>query len=210
MRPWPMRRRGIRLSSDEKQRHNDKLCEHGKQLEIWAAHCPANFENRASLARAEIARIEGRVLDAEHLYEKAIQSAQENGFIHNEALCHELAGQFYLARGLRTIADAYLKNARACYEQWGAVGKVAQLEARFPHLKVTSAASAAGSAIDAPVSQMDADIVIKASQTLSSEINLSVLVEKLMRLTVEYAGAQRGLLILLHGDVPYIEGGGEI
>jgi hypothetical protein len=49
-------------------------------------NCPENFENRAALVAAEIARIEGRLLDAEQLYEKAIRSALTNGFIHNEAL----------------------------------------------------------------------------------------------------------------------------
>ena len=52
---------------------------------------------------------------------------------------------------------------------------------------------------------MDADAVIKASQTLSSEMNLPILIEKLLRLAVEHAGAQRGLLILLHDDEPYVE-----
>jgi PAS domain S-box-containing protein len=192
--------------ADEKQQHCDKLREHGNQLEIWAEHCPANFENRAALVQAEIARIEERKIDAELLYEKAIQSAQENGFVHNEAVCHEVAAQFYFERGLKTIADSCLRNARACYFRWGARGKVIQLESHFPHLKAAPVASEASATINSPVSQMDAEIVIKAAQALSSEINLTILVEKLIRLTVEYAGAQRGLLILLHGDVPHIEG----
>ena len=110
--------------AEEKQRHLDTLIEHDQQLKIWAEHCPANFENRAALVSAEIARIEGQMLDAEHLYERAIHSARANGFIHNEAVANELAAQFYRTRGFTTIADAYLKNARACYEQWGALGKV--------------------------------------------------------------------------------------
>ena len=37
------------------------------------------FENRAALVGAEIARIEGRMLDAQELYERAIRSAHANG-----------------------------------------------------------------------------------------------------------------------------------
>jgi hypothetical protein len=70
----------------------------------WAERCPENFENRAALVGAEIARIEGRELDAERLYEQAIRSARENGFVHNEALANELAARFYAARGFETIA----------------------------------------------------------------------------------------------------------
>ena len=47
--------------------------------------------------------------------------------------------------------------------------------------------------------------MVKASQALSSEIVLPKLIEKLMRIAVEHAGAERGLLILLRGDEPQIE-----
>ena len=74
-----------------------------KQLEVWATNCPENFENRAALVGAEIARLEGRELDAEHLYEQAIRSARINGFIHQEALAYEFAARFYAARGFEKI-----------------------------------------------------------------------------------------------------------
>lgn len=189
---------------DEKQRHYDALCQHGRQLEIWAEHCPENFENRSALARAEIARVEGRVLDAEHLYERAIASSQEHGFIHNEAIANELAASFYRRRGFKTTADAYLRCARACYEQWGAVGKIDQLDAMHPQLH-SSVVPALSTTIRTPAVQLDAETVAKASQMLSSEINLPSLIEKLLRLAVEHAGAQRGLLVLLREDGPYIE-----
>ena len=56
-------------------------------------------------------------------------------FVHNEALANELAARFYAARGLQTIADAYLRNARYGYLRWGADGKVRQLDQLYPHLK---------------------------------------------------------------------------
>jgi hypothetical protein len=49
------------------------------------AELPGEFRERAALVGAEIARIEGRELDAERLYEQAIRSARENEFVHNEA-----------------------------------------------------------------------------------------------------------------------------
>jgi hypothetical protein len=57
-------------------------------------------------------------LDAEQLYEQAIRSARENGFVHNEAVANELASRFYAARGFETISRAYLRNARYCYLRW--------------------------------------------------------------------------------------------
>src|SRR5438105_6961091 len=101
----------------------------------WAEHCPENFANRAALVGAEMARLEGRELDAEQLYEQAIRSARANGFVHNEAIANELAARFYAARGFETIARAYLKEARYGYLQWGADGKVRQLDQLYPQLR---------------------------------------------------------------------------
>ena len=122
-------------TADQSREHFDALEAHYKQLQIWAEHCPENFENRAALVGAEIARIEGRELDAERLYEQAIRSARANGFVHNEALAYEVAARFYAARGFETFADAYLRNARNCYDRWGADGKVKQLDERHPRLR---------------------------------------------------------------------------
>ena len=81
-----------------------------KQLNVWAEVNPETFENRAALVGAEIARIEGRMLDAQELYEKAIRSAHAHGFVHNEAFANELAGRFYAARGFEKIATTYLRE----------------------------------------------------------------------------------------------------
>src|ERR1700730_11200791 len=56
----------------ERRQHQEALAAHHKQLQAWADNCPDNFENRAALVGAEIARLEGRELDAERLYEQAI------------------------------------------------------------------------------------------------------------------------------------------
>src|SRR5262249_33502727 len=121
-------------STGERQRHLESLAAHHRQLAVWAENCPENFENRVALAGAEIARLEGRVVDAQDLYEKAIGSARANGFVHNEALANELAARFYEARGFQKIAHAYLRDARDCYRQWGAEGKIRQLDELYPHL----------------------------------------------------------------------------
>jgi len=47
--------------------------------------------------------------------------------------------------------------------------------------------------------------VVKASQAMSSEIVLGKLIEILMVIAIEHAGADRGLLILLRGEEPQIQ-----
>jgi PAS domain S-box-containing protein len=192
-------------SSEDRQRHFTALIDHHRQLEIWAQHCPANFENRTALVSAEIARIEGRTLDAEQLYEAAIRSAQANGFVHNEAVSNELAARFYAARAFDTIAQAYLRKARYCYLRWGANGKVRQLDGLYPQLREEERAAGPTSTIGASVEHLDLTTVIKVSQAVSGEIVLEKLIDTLMRTAIEHAGAERGLLILPRGVEQRIE-----
>jgi PAS domain S-box-containing protein len=187
-------------TDDSRQRHLEALAAHQKQHEIWAQHCPENFENRAALIGAEIARIEGREIEAERLYEQAIHSAHSNGFVHNEAIAYELAARFYAARGFQKFADAYLLEARYCYQRWGADGKVAQLDHLYPHLTKEWLISTPTSTFLAPTEVLDLATVIKVSQAVSGEMVLEKLIDSLMRAAIEHAGAERGLLILPRGD----------
>ncbi len=129
------------------------------------------------------------------LYEQAVHSARENGFLHHEGIANELAGRFYLGGGLRTSADAYLRNARRCFVLWGAEGKVAQLDEQFPHLADQNG-NKPTSTLSFDWRQFDAATLLKASQALSSEIELSGLLERLMTIALQTAGADRGLLIV--------------
>ena len=60
-------------------------------------------------------------------------------------------------------------------------------------------------AIGALAEQLDVGAVVKASQAVSGEILLDRLIEALMTIALEHAGAQRGLLVLMQGDTPHIE-----
>ncbi|MBV8585287.1 MAG: PAS domain S-box protein, partial [Verrucomicrobia bacterium] len=181
-------------SAVERRRQMEALVAHHRQLTIWAENCPMNFGNYAAVIGAEIARIEGRQLDAERLYEEAIQSAHKNGFVNDEAIANEAAAKFYLDRGLGTIAHSYLRNAFSCYLRWGADAKAKHLEQLYGRADDTAfeLASTAEPLLD----RLDLRMVVKALQAVSREINLAKLIETLMVTALEHAGAERGLLIL--------------
>jgi PAS domain S-box-containing protein len=186
-------------SPEERPGHLEALLTHKREVGIGAANCPENFQNRAAMIDAEIARITGRNLDAIHLYEKAIQSAREHGFVNNEGMAFELAARFCTAQGLDSMAEAHLKNARRCYLRWGALGKVRKLEQDHMNLREPDAVKVSSQAIDTTVKQLDLEAVVKMSQAVSSEILLDKLIETIMVTVVEHAGAVRGLLFLAQG-----------
>jgi PAS domain S-box-containing protein len=190
----------------------ETLHQHQQQLRYWADHCSANFLHKAVLVAAEIARIEGRDLEAMRLYEQSIKSAYEYEFVQYEALAYELAAKFYLNREFEAIAKTYLQEARNAYLRWGALGKVQHLEIHYPallpQLQPVSPKNPAASSSTTFVSskeQLDILSVIKASQTISSEIVLADLLKTLMQIAIEQAGAEVGYILLSRHDRLVIE-----
>src|SRR5262249_43583205 len=123
------------VSLEDRPHHLRALDAHRRQVAIWAESGFATFGNRLALIDAEIARLDGRELDAERLYEEAIRLAREHGFTQNEGIANEFAARFYSARGFERIAQLYLREARDCYLRWGAEGKVRQLGQQHPQLR---------------------------------------------------------------------------
>ena len=184
----------------ERETHANVLREQRRKLAIWSARSPDNFAARHALLSAELARIDGDGLAAEQLYEEAIRLAQEAGFVQIEAIAGECAARFYEARGIRTVVLSYLAHARDCYRRWGAEAKVAQLDDTYPQLQAAHATAGPISTIGTPAEQLDLAMVLKVSEAVSGEIVLEKLLEKLLRMAIEHAGAERGLLILQQGS----------
>lgn len=190
---------------EERPRHFDSVLDHYRELQMWTEDNPETFEDRATLVGAEIARLEGRVQNAQELYDKAIHEAHKHGFVHNQAIANEIAGRFYAERGYEKIAATYLRAARACYLRWGADGKVRQLEELYPHLNVDKSIPDSAATIVTPIEQLDLTTVLRVSEAVSGEIVFEKLINTLMSSAIEHAGADRGLLILSRDDKYQIE-----
>ncbi|MGK3960724.1 AAA family ATPase [Sorangium sp. So ce118] len=175
------------------------LLECERQLGAWARGGPDNFLHKHALVRAEIARLRGHEPEAIRLYEQAIASAREGGFVQHEAIACELAAGFYRARGLATPADSYLLKARARYFTWGAHAKVEQLDQRYPHL-VERKPIAPTVTFAVRAEQFDVLSVVKAAQSISGELKLSRLLETLLRIVIEHAGAAEGSIVLIRDE----------
>jgi PAS domain S-box-containing protein len=167
------------------------------ELSEWAARCADNFMDRTSLVGAEMARLEGRELDAERLYEEAVRWSRKGGLLHMEALAFELSARFYAARGFAVTAEAYLRNARYCYLRWGAEGKVRQLDEQHRYLREDPSnrlTETVGSG--AALQNLDVAAIIDMYHAITGEIVFERLIERLMVTVVQYAGAVRGVLLL--------------
>ena len=186
-------------------------------LKNWTTHCAENFQHKYDLVEAERARLLAENWQAEELYERAIQGAKRHGFIHEEAIAYERAAEFYLAQGREEIGQFYLRNAYHCYSHWRAKTKVKQLEDEYPQclLGITNKSkfqtlSTTISTADSNGEILDLATVIKASQAISGEMKLEKILQNLMKILIENAGAQKGFLLLNQGGDWVVEAQGTV
>lgn len=178
-----------------------------KQLARWAQSSPANYRHCFELVEAEKARVLGQTDLALSHYDRAIKQAQTAGFACEEALAAELAADCCFALGRDKLGQLYLADASRNYLHWGATAKVKDLECRYSDVLARSLAVSAteptstvtrttNSTSGQNAAALDLATIVKAYQAISEEIVLDKLLDKLMLVLMENAGAQTGLLCL--------------
>lgn len=173
-------------------------------LRTWSDHVPANHLHRLHFLQAEKHRVLKQPGEARLAYDQALSYARSHNDLWGEGLVWERLAHFYQEEGLTNLGETALLNAKSIYQAWGAEAKVHQLDALFPQLKhgtrretlettqsIYSSSTRSGA--------LDLSSVIKASTAISREILLPRLLEKLMLIVGENAGAQRGAILLVDG-----------
>ncbi|MEH2098035.1 trifunctional serine/threonine-protein kinase/ATP-binding protein/sensor histidine kinase [Nostoc sp.] len=196
---------------------------HQTALHQWAQNAPMNHLHKWYLVEAERHRVLGEKIAASECYDQAITLAKTHQFINEEALANELAAKFYLEWDKQRIAQEYITNAYYAYARWGAKAKVADLEGRYRQLlapilqqtrsplstsetlftlgSLTSTSSSSSVSV-----ALDLAAILKASQTLSGEIELSKLLSSLVSIVIENAGADKCVLMLSRDNRLLIKG----
>ncbi len=179
-------------SEGEKEEILTRVDDNQDTLEKLARSAPPNYLHKYHLVEAERMRIlDGEPDTIMHHYDQAIALARESEFIHEEALANELAARYLLNQGQNAAAGSYLRSAMEKYEAWGAKRKVAHLKSRYPGLTADDRAEAAS-----PSANLDLATMLKASEAISGTLELEPLLEILLRILIENAGAQIAVLIL--------------
>ncbi|WP_438025880.1 AAA family ATPase [Sorangium sp. So ce233] len=202
-----------RLSREEQDAALAKVDANQRKLEAWAFHAPENNQHKHDLVGAELARVRRSVVEAMELYDRAIEGARRHGYIQEEALACELASSFYRSLGRHPIAQHYMTMAYRGYALWGATAKCQSLVSEFPHLMLEGTPERATPQMvtsDHGGAALDLLSVVRASQTMASEIVLERLLENLMTIVLENVGAQLGVLALAQGDALFVEAEGSI
>ena len=205
-----------RAASDElRASYAEEMHANLELLERWADCNPQSFEAKTRLVQAEWSRALGRVDEAMRRYDQAVASAKRYRFIYVEALALERAGRAHREHGLSEVGKVLIAQAMLRYRAWGAEGKVNHLVRQFPHIRVLEARSSwtdsqgtprSGSLVldhtsaTTDVSDVDSMSLAKAVQKVSAELDLDRLLEALLGVAMENAGANVGRLLLMKDD----------
>ncbi len=182
-----------------------------KKFKKWSDSCPENYLHKYLLLSAEMENILSGNITALDIYNDAIKSASENEYMQCEALANELAGLYCLKRGMKKVASVYMKEAYYCYNLWGASAKARDLQKQhqdlFDDYPVLHDFSRRNSTINSTSlgETLDVSSMLKASQTISGEIDMDKLLYRLMEIVIENSGAQKGFLLLHKGNKLMVE-----
>ncbi|MEP7323108.1 MAG: adenylate/guanylate cyclase domain-containing protein [Saprospiraceae bacterium] len=191
------------------------------KMKMWAKTAPSNHLSKQYLIEAELQRVKGNTERAIPIYILAIEAAAANHYLIEEALANELLGKLYYNSKNETDSKKYLSQAKQLYIKWGAMAKVKQLNENFRlesradldeksfkdfALSKTGTFSQPGRTVS---DELDMASLNKASIAISGEIVLNKLLNKLMQILIENAGAQQGYLILDRDSGWFIEMQGE-
>jgi len=183
-----------------------------KRMKKWADNCPENFKHKYLLIEAERKRIAGKEEETAMLYKRAIRSAADAGYVNNEGVISERLAGYFLELSKTTEAAAMIREAYACFESWGAFAKLRDLETHYEDclipIQQSTGISFFGERRKSGPQNMDLATVIKASQAIAGEISYSGLLERLVKIIIENAGAQKGVVILRAGDCLFVEAEG--
>lgn len=193
-----------------------KLSHYHKEIKRWAEANPVNHQHQYYLFSAELARCYNETVRAMQFYDKAIEAAKVNEFLHEEAIACELAAKFHLNENRKVVASSYMSAAYKAYSRWGAGFKLKLLKEKYAELLATEmipekvpaseteTLSIKGSlyTFEGPLYTLeskkeDFDIVTYDAQTISEETALEKIIEKSMSLLMNYAEVNRIFLILI-------------
>jgi len=197
-------------SEPERPKLLDQARKATAQLAAFSADNPREIEAKHCLLQAELARASGDADSARQHYERATELAAGSGSPFEEALSSERAGRFEFGAKAMPAARRYLRTAHRAYLRWGAAAKARGLEREYPEMflgtsssKSTSPWLEAGEPSD--FDMYDMLTCLEASRVWSSELDLGRLLEKIVTLLLETAGAQTGCLLMKRGEHWVIE-----
>lgn len=176
------------------------------QLQHWMNISPRNFAYQCKLVEAMKAQVAGDLMLAMDLFDEAISLCNENGNISEISLITAIAGNFFERVGKERLAKLYLTETFQSHLASGKKALVEYYRNKYPFLeKVIETSIGLADRQEHQTKLLAIKSVVDASQTLSGEIVMDRLLNKMMQIVLQSAGAQKGYMIIKEEDALYVQ-----
>jgi len=201
-----------------------RLLEAYRRTRAWAEMGPESFEHQQLLLEAESLRMQRKPREATVVYTQALERADALGYVHHAAMICERQTSLWLDLNLAGEAARSLAAAQARFAEWGADAKVTRLSREYAELlPVMSKAAIAPPAaateaaprdlISSTISStvtlsrtststarttqtLDLTTVLRSSEAIMGEVHLDRVLDRVLSIAIENAGAERSVLLL--------------
>jgi histidine kinase len=182
------------VNDNERERLQKQYDQCAQRVGMLSALHPANFAAYHQLVSAEGARMRGDINIAISEYFAAIRHAQQHGYTLLQAQVTQYLGELLRTQG-HEFAVGLERDAEQLYQRAGCMIMVRDSENRSAPSTQTSTTTRSSAPSTGPRG-VDIASVMKASEAIASEIDYDKLLLRLLDITVENAGAERGVLVL--------------
>ena len=192
------------LENCEKRIQAEKILQ---DVQLWSKNCPINFAHKKLLLEAEYANLMGDELTAQNNYAAAIEDANQHNFIHMSAIANECFALYWQNKGMHQIAKSLIQSAHKAYLRWGAIAKAKLVRSQWSRIRFDIPNDTNQISL---MDHVDLQSLLKVNQMISSEIQLNSLLENLMHILLQNAGADSGCFIRVEDKQLWLEATGNL
>ena len=183
------------LNGELTETHYERIQSNQENLLGWSNSMPENFAAEYHLIETLLIAHKGDIEKSLTKFNDALHWAEKGQLLGVKAHAFEVVSDMLKSRGFDVLAESFFDSSQLTYKKWGADGKLVVSNEIFDK--------------NYQVSQNHLDLntssLIKAMQAISSEVDKSNAIKKLLTILMENAGADRSTLILIENGNPIIE-----
>ncbi len=120
------------VSGSTAGRYLRRVRKNQKKMKKWSDKSRVNVKHKYDLVQALLLAHEKRYKEASRFFFSAVEGAQKNNYLNDQAIAAECAGRFFLAIEDEERAQQYMSLSWELYFKWGAMAKVTHMERHYP------------------------------------------------------------------------------
>ncbi|RDY59770.1 ATP-binding protein [Flagellimonas nanhaiensis] len=167
-----------------------------KSIAPWSEQAPENFKAEHELVGLLICLCKNDFRTAFVKLEEGLKWSEKGGQLSVKALLCDLGNKLMPQDSFGFLTKHLRQERKRIYKNWGA-----QIKVEGPNEKTKRLTQKEKSTL----ASFDTQSLLKATQAISAEVNLGSLVQQLLNIVMENAGADKGALILIKNQIPYLE-----